>query len=157
MENLTYTLANLLVCCDRAATTYEEDAQVVIDGLTRAGYFIGKNEAPTNDIIDILAECLSEAAIKPEDNYQDEAKYILGELNTEGYKVVDKNASTLKWRDATNITLKDKWAIVVYKCYNVSDDTFYYHPRVIRSYNSEEDLVKGNQRAHKLCEIDYPV
>ena len=108
MDNLVNRLANLLICCDKATTTYVQDAKEVIEGLKEYGYFISK----TND-------------------------------------------SFTKWRDANNITVKG-WSIVIYKRYSVQSNEFDYYPKLIRNYTSDEDLIKGETRAHLLCELTLP-
>lgn len=156
MEKLIDKLANILSCCDRVTTTYVQDAKKIIEDLKECGYFITKNESPIKDVISILAEIASETINNPENSYEADAKYILNQLNDEGYRVISNSLLPLIWRDAANITVKG-WAIVIYKHYDVQSDVFNHYPKLIINYTSDDDLIKGNTRAYLLCELTLPV
>jgi hypothetical protein len=107
-----------------------------------------------NNLVDKLANMLVKLAGNV-GSYEQDAQIIIEGLSDEGYRIV-RNDNVNVWRDATNITV-DGWTIVIYKRFCVRSNEFEYYPRLMRDYSSDDDLIKGETRAHLLYKITLPV
>lgn len=87
--------------------------------------------------------------------YAQDAEKVIKGLKEHGYFISKNEEPFVKWRDASTATVKG-WAIVIYKRYDVQGNEFDYHPKLIRGYTSDEDLIKGETRAHLLYEFELP-
>jgi hypothetical protein len=107
-----------------------------------------------NNLVDKLADMLNKLSGSTT-TFRQDAEFIIKGLKADGYNISNNNSVNV-WKDATNISVEG-WVIVIYKRYCVRSNEFDYYPKLLRGYSSDDDLIKGETRAHLLCEITLPV
>jgi hypothetical protein len=107
-----------------------------------------------DNLVDELANMLKKLSGSTS-TYRQDAEFIIKELKLNDYNNTNNNSVNV-WKDASNISVKD-WAIVIYKRYCVQSNDFIYYPKLMHGYSSDDNLIKGETRAHLLCEITLPV